>query len=210
MNAARQSPEDAVAGSDVVPEAPILEEFLRLDPESVPPAMGNLLEVIRAPADSLDALNDEVLSPQAVRALVAGLVTRQQAEREIFLSALGAYKDLADRLALEVADTRGQLSAQAEAARLEQAHMVKEFLERLDVLTAKISTSAARYEAELGQKNVLIEDGERRVEAYAGLAVNAESTLNDMRRSTSWRLTAPVRLLSRMLAQKATPVEPEN
>jgi hypothetical protein len=172
--------------------------------------MGNLLAVIREPTVSLDTLSDESLSPQTVRALVAGLVTRQRAEREVFLSALGAYKDLADRLTLEVADTRGQLSAQTEAARLEQARMVREFLERLDVLTAKISTSAARYEHELSQKDILIEDGERRVEAYAGLAVNAESTIDDMRHSTSWRLTAPVRLLSRMLAQRATPVEPEN
>jgi hypothetical protein len=210
VNPAQQSPRDVAAGSDAIPETPILEEFLRLDPESVPQAVGNLLAVMREHADSLDAVGDELLSPQTVRAIVTGLVTRQQAEREVFLSALGAYKDLADRLALEVDDARDQLSAQTEAARLEQARLLQEFLGRLDVLTAKISTSAARYEAELAQRNVLIEDGERRVEAYAGLAVNAESTINDMRRSTSWRLTAPVRLLSRMLAKRATPVEPEN
>jgi hypothetical protein len=210
VSPARQSPGDAAAGSDAVPDAPILEEFLRLDPESVPPAVGNLLAVIREPSDSLDALGDEMLSPQTVRAIVAGLVTRQQAEREVFLSALGAYKDLADRLAVDVADTRDRLTAQTEAARLEQANLVREFLERLDVLTAKISTSAARYEAELAHKDVLIDDGERRVEAYAGLAVSAQSTIDDIHRSTSWRLTGPVRLLSRMLAQRATPVEPEN
>ncbi|HEX4433717.1 MAG TPA: hypothetical protein VH012_02740 [Acidimicrobiales bacterium] len=210
MNPARQSPGDAAAASDAVPDAPILEEFLRLDPESVPPAVGNLLAVIRQPADSLDALGDDMLSPQTVRAIVTGLVTRQQAEREVFLSALGAYKDLADRLALEAADARDQLSLQTEAARLEQAQMLRDFLERLDVLTAKISTSAARYEAELAEKDVLIEDRERQAEAYAGHAANAQSTIDDIRRSTSWRLTAPVRLLSRMLAQRATPVEPEN
>ena len=78
------------------------------------------------------------------------------------------------------------------------------------MLTAKISTSAARYEAELAEKDVLLEDRERRAEIYAGHAIDAQSMLADMQRSTSWRVTAPVRLLSRMLARRATPVQPEN
>ena len=111
---------------------------------------------------------------------------------------------------MEVADARSELSAQAELAQLERAQLLKEFLDRLDVLTAKISTSAARYEAELADKDALLEDRERQAEIYAGHAMNAQSVLEDMQRSTSWRLTAPVRLLSRMLARRATPVQPEN
>ena len=158
--------------------APILEEFLQLDPENVPPAVGNLLAVFREPVDSYEQLGDEAISPQAVRAIVTEIVTRQRTEREVFVSALGAYKDLTDRLAVEVADARSELSAQAELAQLERAQLLKEFLDRLDVLTAKISTSAARYEAELAEKDVLLEDRERRAEIYAGHAINAQSMLD--------------------------------
>ena len=55
-----------------------------------------------------------------------------------------------------------------ESARQEREHLVREFLDRVDHLSSKISTSAARYEAQLAEKDVLIEDGERKVEAYAG------------------------------------------
>jgi hypothetical protein len=201
---------DAVAEPDPLDGGPILEEFLQLDPESVPPAVGNLLAVFREPVDSYEQLGDEAISPQAVRAIVTEIVTRQRTEREVFVSALGAYKDLTERLAVEVADARCELAAQAESAQLERAQLLKEFLDRLDVLTAKISTSAARYEAELAEKDVLLEDKERRAEIYAGHAINAQNMLADIHSSTSWRVTAPVRLLSRMLARRATPVQPEN
>jgi hypothetical protein len=155
-------------------------------------------------------LGDEAISAQAVRAIVTEIVTRQRTEREVFVAALGAYKDLTERLAVEVADARSELSAQAELAQLERAQLLQEFLDRLDLLTAKISTSAGRYEAELADKNVLLEDRERRVEIYAGQAINAQNMLADIQRSTSWRVTAPVRLLSRMLARRATSGQPEN
>ena len=203
-------PADAVAQPDPLDGSPILEEFLQLDPESVPPAVGNLLAVFREPVDSYEQLGDEAISPQAVRAIVTEIVTRQRTEREVFVSALGAYKDLTERLTVEVTDARHELSAQAELAQLERGQLLKEFLDRLDVLTAKISTSAARYEAKLAEKDVLIEDRERRAEIYAGNAINAQNMLADIHGSTSWRVTAPVRLLSRMLARRATPVQPEN
>ena len=110
----------------------------------------------------------------------------------------------------EVVESRRELSNQIEAARQEREHLVKEFLDRVDHLSSKISTSAARYEAELAEKDVLIEDEERKAEAYAGHAADAQSIIEDIRHSTSWRLTAPVRLLSAMLAKRATPVQPEN
>ena len=138
------------------------------------------------------------------------MVERQQTEREVFLSALRAYKELSERLGLEVAQTRSELATLAEEARIERTRLLQEFLDRLDVLTAKISTSAARYESELTAKDLLIEDNERRAEAYAGQAANAQSIIEDMHRSTSWRVTAPVRLLSRLLARRATPAQPES
>ena len=83
--------------------------------------------------------------------------------------------------------------------------MVTEFLDRVDELSAKVSTTASRYSAELADKNALLEAEGRRVEAYAGQAAIAQSVLDDMRQSTSWRMTAPVRLLSRLLARRAQP-----
>jgi hypothetical protein len=165
--------------------------------------------VFREPVESYEQLGDDAIPPHAVRAIVTELVDRQHSEREVFLSALRAYKDLSERLAMEATDARIELAAQAEAAQLERAQMLKEFLDRLDVLTAKISTSAARYESELAMKDVLLEDVERRAEVYAGHAANAQSVIDDIRRSTSWRVTAPVRLLSGLLARRATPAPPE-
>jgi hypothetical protein len=51
----------------------------------------------------------------------------------------------------------------------------------------------------------------RKAEAYAGQAAIAQSVLDDLRHSTSWRVTAPVRVLSRLLARKAQPpAQPEH
>ena len=91
---------------------------------------------------------------------------------------------------------------------MEREHLVMEFLDRVDQLSAKISTSAARYEAQLAQKDSLLEAQERRVEAYAGQAAVAQSVIDDIRTSTSWRVTAPVRLVSRLLARRAASAQP--
>lgn len=210
MTASRKTPSEATASLGSQSDAPDLEEFLQLDPASVPPAVGSLLAVFREPVGSYELLGEEAIPPHAVRAIVTEMVERQQTEREVFLSALRAYKELSERLGLEVAQTRSELATLAEEARIERTRLLQEFLDRLDVLTAKISTSAARYESELTAKDLLIEDNERRAEAYAGQAANAQSIIEDMHRSTSWRVTAPVRLLSRLLARRATPAQPES
>jgi hypothetical protein len=147
---------------------------------------------------------------QAVRALIGQVIEQQEAERAAFRSALRVYEEETKRLTVEVAEARSELSVQIESARREREHLVGEFLDRIDHLSSKISTSAARYEAQLAEKDVLLNDGERRVEAYAGLAADAQSAIDGMRHSTSWRVTAPVRLLSRMLAKRAAPARPEN
>ena len=79
---------------------------------------------------------------------------------------------------------------------------MKEFLDRLDVLSAKISTSAARYSAQLEEKDRLLEQHEQRVLAYAGIAAAAQSVIDDVHRSSSWRVTAPLRLMSRMMGRR--------
>ncbi len=171
------------------------------------PSVGSLLALFGAPVETQDHLGDESISPEALRAIVAGLLERQHTEREAFLSALTAYKDLSERLAIDLADARDLLAAQGEADRREREHLVMEFLDRLDVLAAKISTSAARYSAQLEDKDRLLEDSEQRVQAYAGRAATAQAVIDDIHRSSSWRMTAPLRLMSRLLAQRRSQPE---
>lgn len=143
--------------------------------------------------------------PGAVVSFIGRIVEQQQAERETFLAALRVYKEETTRLTLEVSQARGELTQQLRLAREEREHLVTEFLDRVDQLSAKISTTASKYEGELEEKDARIEDQERRVEAYAGLAADAQSELAAMRRSSSWRATAPIRLFSRMMASRRAP-----
>jgi hypothetical protein len=48
------------------------------------------------------------------------------------------------------------VNQQLEAARLEREHLVAEFLDRVDELSAKVSTTASRYRAELADTNALL------------------------------------------------------
>ena len=133
--------------------------------------------------------------------LIGRVIDQQHAEREAFLSALRVYKEETARLSKEVVVARSELTGQIEAARREREHLVAEFLDRVDELSAKVSTTASRYAAELADTNALLEAEGRKVEAYAGKAAIAQSVIDDMRQSTSWRITAPVRLVSRLLAR---------
>jgi hypothetical protein len=141
--------------------------------------------------------------PAAVVSFIGRIVEQQQAERETFLAALRVYKEETTRLTLEVSQARAELNQQIQLSRQEREHLVSEFLDRVDQLSAKISTSASKYEGQLDAKDAQIEDQEHRVEAYAALAANANSVIDDMRHSTSWRLMAPIRLLSRLMAGRA-------
>jgi hypothetical protein len=141
--------------------------------------------------------------PSAIIGFIGRMMEQQQAERETFLAALRVYKEETARLTVEVSQARVELSTQVQASREEREHLIGEFLGRVDQLSAKISTSAARYATKIDEKDLIIEDKERTVEAYAGMAANAQGVIDDMRRSTSWRLTAPIRLFSRILAGRA-------
>jgi hypothetical protein len=140
---------------------------------------------------------------EAVRALIGRIIDQHYAERDAFFAALRVYQDETARHSNELVGVRNELTQQIEAARLEREHIVAEFLDRVDELSAKVSTTASRYSAELADTNALLEAEGRKAEAYAGQAAIAQSVLADMQRSTSWRVTAPVRLLSRLLARRA-------
>jgi hypothetical protein len=154
------------------------------------------------------ALADDTVDGRTARAAVVRLVARQSAERDAYRSALLAYRDMHARLSQELAETRGELAQQVEAARLEREHLVGEFMDRLDVLSAKISTSASRAKSDLELKDREIEAKEEILLAYAGRAAEAEAVIADMRRSSSWRVTAPIRLLSRVLRDRSRPHPP--
>jgi hypothetical protein len=172
-------------------------ELLRDGPDSA----SSLATLLGEHAELEQLLGSEPVSPMA-RAIIGRLIEHQNAEREAFLSALRVYRDETSRLSHELMQARAELARQIDAARLEREHLLAEFLDRLDQLSAKISTSAARYTAQLAEKELLLRDSEQRVESYAGKAANAQSVIADMRRSSSWRITAPMRLLSRMLARR--------
>ena len=181
-------------------ETPIVDMLRK-----APFAVGAFLALFGEQIELQHLLQHEPEPSDAVRALIGRVIDQQHAERDAFLTALRVYKEETARLSTEVAVSRAELSGQLEAARLEREHLVGEFLDRVDQLSSKISTSAARYSGELAEKDVLLDALERRAEEYAGHAANAQSIIDDMRRSTSWRVTAPVRLLSRMLARRAQP-----
>ena len=176
-----------------------LERILEFEPSAV----RTLVAVLTEPVATMDQIDEETVSPLALRAFATDLVARQRAEREAFVAALAAYKELTERLALDVTDARRELAVETEQSRLERQQLVKDFLDRVDVLSAKISTSAARFTGELAEKDVLLQQERDRVLAYAQLAATAQSVIDDMRASNSWRLTRPVRLLSRVLRQRS-------
>jgi hypothetical protein len=179
--------------------------------QRAPFAVGAFLAVLGEQMELHHLLTDEPEPSEAVRSLIGRVIDQQHAEREAFLSALRVYKDETVRLSDELVVARTDLHQQLEAARLEREHLVAEFLDRVDELSAKVSTTASRYRAELADTNALLEAEGRKAEAYAGQAAVAQSVLDDMRQSTSWRVTAPVRLLSRLLARKAPlPAQPEH
>jgi hypothetical protein len=192
---------EAVVAQRPADEATPIVDMMR----KAPSAVGAFLALLGEQVDLHHLLQHEPEPSEAVRARIGRVIDQQRAEREALLSALHVYREETARLSREVVVARSELAGQIEAARQEREHLVAEFLNRVDELSAKVSTTASRYAAELADKNALLEAEGRKVEAYAGKAADAQSVLDDMQRSTSWRITAPVRLLSRLLAHRAQP-----
>jgi hypothetical protein len=192
--------EAIVAQVPVDGDTPVVDMLRR-----APSGVGALVALLGEQAELQDLLTVDPEPSEAVRAVIGRVIDRQPAERETLLAAVQAYQDEADRLQGELQAARSELAQQRDAAREEREHLVAEFLDRVDELAAKVSTTAARYSAELADTNALLEAEGRKAETYAGQAAVAQSVLEDMRSSTSWRITAPVRVLSRLLARKAQP-----
>ena len=147
------------------------------------------------------ALGRDVVPPPQ-REVIPALQQLPDVERAALLSAIQAYRDLAAGVTSELAGARRNLAAHVEASRIEREHLVEEFLDRLDVLSAKISTSASRFAAEIEDKDRALGEQEQKVLAYASQAATAQSIIDDIRRSSSWRMTAPFRFLSRISARR--------
>ena len=132
-------------------------------------------------------------------AFVERLIERHEMERAAFLDALRTYQNLTMQRSEELSAAREALAVHMESARLEREALVQEFLDRVDLLVAKVSTGASKHASEMTLKERQLEDAENRVLAYAGLAASAESVVADLRRSSSWRVTAPLRLFSSLM-----------
>jgi hypothetical protein len=198
---------EAVVAQLPIDDATPIVDMLR----KAPLAVGAFLTLSGEQVELHELLGREPEPSEAVHALIGRIIDQHYAERDAFLSALRVYEDENARVSSELVQVRSELTQQIEAARREREHLVAEFLDRVDELSAKVSTTASRYSAELADTNALLEAEGRKAEAYAGQAANTQSVIDDMRRSTSWRITAPVRLVSRMLARKAqAPAQPEN
>lgn len=108
-------------------------------------------------------------------------------------SELLEFKDRASR----------ELVEQREQAQVEMELMRTEYFGRLDELTARLSTSAARHARELTSMELALEGREHEAEVLAGEAAEARRRIDELLGSSSWRMTAPVRLLSRLVGPRA-------
>jgi DNA repair exonuclease SbcCD ATPase subunit len=179
--------------------------------QSPPRLTGNLSNLLGEHPEFEQLLGGERVSP-VVLTLIGKLIERSNVEREASIRTLQVYKDQTARLEIDVSEARAELIRQVDAARTEREHIMANFIDRVDELSAKISTSAGRYTAQLAEKETLLKEAEKRAEVLAEHVADAQSVISEMRTSRSWRLTAPLRLLSRVLSRSHgwTVVEPDN
>jgi len=154
---------------------------------NAPAAFRRLFALFGERAEYRFLLGPEPASPAAVRAFIEGLRDQAAVERETFLLALDATRQSLAALARETAFAKSELE-----------RMQIEYFGRLDTLTAKLSTSAARYTRELTLKDEMLTARERQAEQLAGEAAEAQRKVAELLSSSSWRMTAPIRLLVRI------------
>ncbi len=171
-----------------------LVEFLR----NAPPGFRGLFALLAERDAFRHILGPEATSPSALRALIDSLEENRRLERETFHFALDATRETMATLATQSGILRDELIDYKEQARLEKAVMQDEYFGRLDELTAKLSTSAARYTRELTIRELALEAREREAERLAGEAAESQRRLTELLSTSSWRITAPLRLLSRL------------
>ena len=159
-------------------------------------------------------LGPEPASPSDVTAFIDSLKEGRQTEREAFKIALEATRETiatlvqqSATLKSELLESKGradrELVEQREQARLERELMRDEYFGRLDELTARLSTSAARHARELTANELALEAHRHQAEVLAGEAAEAQRRIAELLSSSSWRMTAPVRLLSRLVGPRA-------
>ena len=167
--------------------------------DDAPPAFRGLFALFAERSEFRHVLGSEPISPSALSAFIASIHESRQTERETFQIALNATRETMAVLATEAGGLRVELAQFKEQASLEKAAMLDEYFGRLDELTAKLSTSAARYTRELTIRELALEAREREAEVLAGEAAEAQRRVAELMHSSSWRITAPVRLLSRLI-----------
>ena len=162
---------------------------------NAPPAFRGLFALFAERSEFRHLLGPEPVSPTAVRALIESLTESRQVERETFQVALRTSRETMATLATE----SGMLRAELIEAGVEKTVMQNEYFGRLDELSAKLSTSAAHYSRELTERELEIAARERQAEFLASEAAEAQRKVAEILSTTSWRVTAPVRLLSRLM-----------
>ncbi len=166
---------------------------------SAPPAFRGLFALFAERSEFRHVLGPEPVPPTAVRALIESLTERRRVEKETFQIALRASRETMATLATESGMLRAELAETKERAAREKADMQDEYFGRLDELSAKLSTSAAHYTRELTDRELALAAQERESLRLAGEAAEAQRKLDELLHTSSWRITAPVRLLSRVL-----------
>jgi hypothetical protein len=172
---------------------------------NAPPAFRGLFALFAERSEFRHLLGPEPASPTAVRALIESLTESRRVERETFEVALRTSRETMATLATE----SGMLRAELIEAGVEKAVMRDEYFGRLDELSAKLSTSAAHYNRELTVRELALEAREREALMLAAEAAEGQRRVDELLHSSSWRVTAPVRLLSRLMgsgrARNASP-----
>ena len=136
--------------------------------DNVPAAVRRLFALFAERSAYRHVLGSEPASPSEVNAFIDSLKEGRQAEREAFRIALEATRETIAALARESATLRSELLElrergsrelveQREQAQREKELARNEYFGRLDELTARLSTSAARYAREQTSMELALE-----------------------------------------------------
>ena len=182
--------------------------------DNAPAAVRRLFTLFAERSAYRHVLGSDPASPSDVTAFIDSLKEARQTEREAFKVALEATRETIATLARQSAMLKSELLEfkdrasrelveQREQAQVEMELMRTEYFGRLDELTARLSTSAARHARELTSMELALEGREHEAEVLAGEAAEARRRIDELLGSSSWRMTAPVRLLSRLVGPRA-------
>ena len=174
-----------------------------------PFALGAFLALFGEQIELHDLLHNEPEPSPTVRALIGRVIDQQQpnATRSSPRSVPTRRRPLAS--APRSSNPGVSCPTRSNRARQEREHLVSgvprpgrpPLLQDLDLGRRGTRPSSPK-------RTCSSRTGSARSRPTPGIAADAQSVIDDIHHSTSWRLTAPVRLLSRMLASRATPSGP--